>query len=288
MSATAQIGVIGGTGLYQVEGVKVLTEIRPETPWGLPSDAITICDVGGVPVAFLPRHGRGHRILPTEVNSHANIAALKAAGVEQIIAFSAVGSLKEEIAPLDFVVPDQVIDRTRLRRQTYFGDGVVAHAGFADPFCPRLRQNLLAAIQGLGIKVHTAATLVCMEGPAFSTKAESHLYRSWGGSCINMSALPEAKLAREAEICYAMVCMSTDYDCWRDETEHVSAEMIFQNLGKNAVNAARVIRATARTLAAAARSCSCAIATHKAVITAPEARPAETARKLKYILPDLF
>lgn len=288
MSAAAQIGVIGGTGLYQVEGVKVLTEVRPETPWGPPSDAIAICDVAGIPVAFLPRHGRGHRILPTEVNSHANIAALKSVGVRQIVAFSAVGSLKEEITPLDFVVPDQLIDRTRTRKNTYFGDGVVAHVGFADPFCPRLRQLLLADVQSAGVKVHAKATLVCMEGPAFSTKAESHLYRSWGGSCINMSALPEAKLAREAELCYAMVCMSTDYDCWREETEHVSAEMIFQNLAKNAASAARVIRAVPRSVAASRRECGCGTAARHGIITAPEARPRETAQRLKYIHPDLF
>lgn len=284
----AQIGVIGGTGLYQVEGVRVLTELRPETPWGPPSDAIAICDVGGIPVAFLPRHGRRHRILPTEVNSHANIAALKAIGVRQIVAFSAVGSLREEIAPLDFVVPDQLIDRTRARRNTYFGDGVVAHVGFADPFCPRLRRILLGEIEALGIRAHAEATLVCMEGPAFSTKAESHLYRAWGGACINMSALPEAKLAREAELCYAMVCMSTDYDCWREETEHVSAEMIFQNLAKNAANAGRAIRSIPRAVAAGTRSCGCSQAARKGIVTAPEIRPAETVRRLKYILPDLF
>ena len=288
MSASAQIGVIGGTGLYQVEGVKVLTEVRPDTPWGPPSDTIAVCDVGGIPVAFLPRHGKGHRILPTEVNSHANIAALKSVGVRQIVAFSAVGSLREEIAPLDFVVPDQLIDRTRVRKNSYFGDGVVAHVGFAEPFCPRLRQLLLGDVQAAGVKVHAKATLVCMEGPAFSTKAESHLYRSWGGSCINMSALPEAKLAREAELCYAMICMSTDYDCWREATEHVSTEMIFQNLARNAANAARVIRGFPRTVAAGQRSCGCGAAARHGIITAPEHRNPEAACRLKYILPDLF
>ncbi|HND55503.1 MAG TPA: MTAP family purine nucleoside phosphorylase, partial [Pirellulaceae bacterium] len=206
-STRASVGVIGGSGLYSIDELKVLGEVKPRTPWGLPSDAIVVGELSGVNVAFLPRHGRGHRLLPTEVPSRANIAALKSIGVRSIVAFSAVGSLKAELKPQHFVVPNQIIDRTRHRPSTFFGDGVVGHVVFADPFSVPLSDLVHAHAVKLGLVVHKDISLVCMEGPAFSTRAESHLYRSWGAGLINMSALPEAKLAREAEISYAMVCM---------------------------------------------------------------------------------
>jgi 5'-methylthioadenosine phosphorylase len=201
----ARIGVIGGSGLYRMEGLEDVRELSLETPFGKPSDVITIGRLSGTPMAFLPRHGRGHRLMPTEVPVRANIHAMKQLGVERLISISAVGSLREEVRPLDLVVPDQIIDRTRLRENTFFGDGIAAHISFADPFCPELSSQLATAARVTGATVHEGGTCVVMEGPAFSTKAESQLYRGWGASIIGMTALPEAKLAREAEICYAML-----------------------------------------------------------------------------------
>lgn len=285
--ANASIGIIGGSGLYQIEGIKVIEEITVRTPWGYPSDSLVIAEIGGVRTAFLPRHGRGHVLLPHEINYRANIAALKMIGVEKIIAFSAVGSLREEIRPLDFVLPSQVIDRTRGRVSTFFGEGIAAHVGFADPFCGSLDDVIAPAAAEAGLKLHTGETLVCMEGPAFSSRAESNLYRSWGAGVINMSTLPEAKLAREAEMCYAVVCMSTDYDCWKVDEEHVSVEMVVANLNKNAVNARALIKAIVPR-AAGIGHCSCNEASRYAVITAKERWNKKQAKRLHSILPEYF
>ena len=285
----ARIGVIGGSGLYDIPGARVLAEVRPRTAWGSPSDAITLVEIGGMPVAFLPRHGRGHRLLPGEVNGRANIAALKQLGVEQVVAFSAVGSLKESLAPLDFVVPAQLIDRTRHRPDTFFGDGVVGHVAFADPFCPRIAGRALAAIRAAALPGgHGDETLVCMEGPLFSTRAESHLYRSFGAGLINMSALPEAKLAREAELCYALVCMVTDYDCWREGGSDVDIQMVIANLTANAQRARDLLPALLQGVGAQPRDCRCGEASRFAVITAPERQPAAARKRLATLLPRYF
>ncbi|MSR47086.1 MAG: S-methyl-5'-thioadenosine phosphorylase [Planctomycetes bacterium] len=284
-----KIGVIGGSGLYEIPGAKRLAEIRAKTPWGAPSDAIAVVELDGVPVAFLPRHGRGHSVLPSEVNGRANLAALKQLGVEQVVAFSAVGSLKEELAPLDFVVPSQLIDRTRHRPDTYFGGGIVGHVAFADPFCPRLAAQLEVAIREAKLPGGRGGeTLVCMEGPQFSTRAESQLYRSFGAGLINMSALPEAKLAREAELCYALVCMVTDYDCWRDGGSDVDIQMVIGNLSRNAERARGLLPLLLPRIAAATRTCGCPDASRHAVITAPERQPAATRARLASILPRYF
>ncbi|MFQ5925162.1 MAG: S-methyl-5'-thioadenosine phosphorylase, partial [Dehalococcoidia bacterium] len=221
----AKIGVIGGSGLYQIEGMTDIEEVRVRTPFGEPSDAITIGDLEGKRIAFLPRHGRGHPISPTELPARANIYALKSLGVEWIVSVSAVGSLNEEICPLDLLIPDQLIDRTKSRVNSFFGGGLVAHVAFADPFCPVLSDILYEAALDSGARVRKGGTYVVMEGPLFSTKAESNLYRSWGASIIGMTALPEAKLAREAEICYATLACITDYDCWHETEESVTIEM---------------------------------------------------------------
>jgi len=285
--AHAKIGIIGGTGLYEMDGVKVIDEVQVDTPWGKPNDSVTIAEIENRKVAFLARHGKGHRFLPNEVNNRANIAALKMIGVEEIIAISASGSLKEEIRPLDFVLPDQIIDRTWTRPSTFFGDGVAAHIGFAEPFCPRLHSQIKPAADMTGIKMHTGQTLLCMEGPAFSTKAESNMYRSWGCGVINMSTVQEAKLAREAEICYAVICMSTDYDCWHEVEEHVTIDMVIQNLRTNSEHARNLLKNLIRSMDGE-RSCACREASKYAVITAPEKRNPEQVRKLRAILPDYF
>jgi len=283
----ASVGIIGGSGLYEIEGVDVLEEIGMDTPWGSPSDTITIARIGGVTAAFLPRHGRGHFILPTEVNSRANIAALKMLGVGEIVAFSAVGSLKEEIRPRDFVLPSQIIDRTKDRPgSSFFGEGVVAHMSFADPFCGRLCRIIEPFIAARGLRVHTEETLVCMEGPAFSTRAESRLYRSWGAGIINMSVLPEAKLAREAEICYAMVCMATDYDCWKTDHADVTVDMVVGNLNANSAHAKALIKEIVPALGGGA-DCPCRSAMRYAVMTAPAKRDPATCAKLRTILPEI-
>lgn len=283
----ATVGIIGGSGLYEIEGVEILEEINMETPWGSPSDTITIAQIGGVRAAFLPRHGRGHFILPTEVNSRANIAALKMLGVREILAFSAVGSLKEEIRPRDFVIPSQIIDRTKDRpASSFFGEGVVAHMSFADPFCGRLSKIIEPFIAARGLRLHTDEMLVCIEGPAFSTRAESRLYRSWGAGIINMSVLPEAKLAREAEICYAMVCMATDYDCWKTDHADVTVDMVVANLNANSAHAKALIREIVPALGRG-EGCSCRSAMRYAVMTAPAKRNPETWAKIKTILPEL-
>ena len=269
---TARIGVIGGSGLYELPGARHVEEVPVETPFGRPSDAISIVEVEGHRVAFLPRHGKAHSILPSEVNSKANIAALKSVGVERVLAFSAVGSLKEELAPLDFVVPRQLIDRTRHRPDTFFGEGVVGHVAFADPFCAVSSSVVVEEIRAAGLPGGvTGETLVCMEGPLFSTRAESEWYRSMGAGLINMSALPEAKLAREAELCYALVCMVTDYDCWRQEDDDVDIQMVLENLRRNADGARSLLAALVPRLQALPR-CACQDACREAILT-PADRP---------------
>lgn len=275
----ATIGVIGGSGLYQMEGMTGVEEVRVKTPFGEPSDAITVGALGSTRVAFLPRHGRGHRISPTELPVRANIYALKSLGVEWIISVSAVGSLREEIRPLDLVIPDQLIDRTKSRVNTFFGGGLVAHVGFADPFCPVLSELLYQTAREQGATVHRGGTYVVMEGPLFSTRAESNLYRSWGASVIGMTALPEAKLAREAEICYATVACATDYDCWHESEEDVTIDMVIANLLKNVETSKSIVRNVTSRIPAQ-RHCLCATALASGIITARELIPEQTKRDL--------
>lgn len=266
----ATIGVIGGSGLYRMEGMTEVEEVAVQTPFGDPSDVITVGKVEGVSMAFLPRHGRGHRISPTEVPVRANIWALKSLGVEWLISVSAVGSLREQIAPRDLVIPDQVFDRTRSRVNSFFEGGIVVHCTFADPFCSTLSQLLLEAARELGdVKVHAGGTYVCMEGPLFSTRAESNTYRSWGMDIIGMTALPEAKLAREAELCYAMIACATDYDCWHETAESVTVEMVIGNLSANVANAQRILRSVAQKIPTGrnASTCECSSALATAIMT---------------------
>jgi 5'-methylthioadenosine phosphorylase len=277
--ATARIGVIGGSGLYAMDELVEVEEVRVSTPFGDPSDAITIGTVGGERVAFLPRHGRGHRILPADIPVRANIYALKSLGVQWVIAASAVGSLREDIAPTHMVIPDQIIDRTKNRISTFFTTGLVGHVSFAEPFCPLLSHLLAQAAEQAGATVHRGGTYICMEGPAFSTRAESNLYRSWGASVIGMTALPEAKLAREAELHYAMIAQSTDYDCWRPTEEVVTAALVAQTVAANI----ETVRRTLRTLIPAipyVGDSLCANALASAVQTAPEAVSADAVADL--------
>src|SRR6187431_1643003 len=242
----ATIGIIGGSGLYQMPELKEVEEVKVDTPFGSPSDAFIVGTLEGERVAFLPRHGRGHRFTPTEVPYRANIYGMKLLGVERLLSASAVGSLQEQYAPLDMVIPDQFFDRTRARahESTFFGDGIVAHVGFAHPVCSELGDVLATSCQSADVKMHRGGTYICMEGPAFSTKAESNVYRSWGMDVIGMTNLQEAKLAREAEICYVTIAMVTDYDCWHPEHEAVTVSEIIGNLVQNAENAAKVVAAT--------------------------------------------
>ncbi|MDH7489408.1 MAG: S-methyl-5'-thioadenosine phosphorylase [Anaerolineae bacterium] len=277
------VGVIGGSGVYEMEGLTQVEEIRVKTPFGDPSDAIIVGTLEGVRVAFLPRHGRGHYISPTELPARANIYALKSLGVQRIIAVSACGSMKEENAPLHIVIPDQIFDRTKARPSTFFGDGVVVHISFAEPFCPDMRQKLYAAAQKAGATVHKDGTMVVMEGPQFSTKAESRIYRSWGVDVIGMTALPEAKLAREAEICYATLALVTDYDVWHESEEPVTVEMIVQNLQRNVEMAKKIIRLAVPTLGKP-ETCPCPHALENAIITNLAKIPAATRQKLALLL----
>ena len=279
-----KIGVIGGSGLYDIDGLEDVTEVKPSTPFGEPSDVITVASLDGHRLAFLPRHGKGHRLLPTEVPSKANIAALKSLGVEKILSFSAVGSLCEEMAPRHFVVPDQLIDRTRHRPDTFFGDGIVGHVAFADPFANAMGKILYDCMGELDVTRHHGGTLICMEGPLFSTRAESETYRSVGAHLINMSALPESKLAREAGLEYGLVCMVTDYDCWHPDHDEVDIQMVIDNLVANAGNAKELLRKALPRIAAAPRDEAIANAAANAVITAPELRPAETVARLKGVI----
>ncbi|MBF6589914.1 MAG: S-methyl-5'-thioadenosine phosphorylase [Ktedonobacterales bacterium] len=269
---SARLAILGGSGLYQMDGLTIHDEVRPHTPFGDPSDAIAVGMLGNVPTAFLPRHGRGHQLSPSEVPSRANIYALKALGVEWILSVSAVGSLREDYAPLDLVIPDQLFDRTKMRPSGFFEGGVVAHVAFAEPFCPHLSGLLATASGDLGgTRAHRGGTYVCIEGPQFSTRAESRIYRQLGCDIIGMTALPEAKLAREAEICYATIACVTDYDVWRESEEQVTVEMVVANLARNVATAQRLLRAVAASLPAdrAAVSCGCASALRGAIMTPP-------------------
>ncbi len=280
----AQIGIIGGSGLYQMEGLTDVREISVETPFGKPSDNFIIGALENTRVAFLARHGRGHRILPTELPFRANIYALKLLGVERIISASAVGSLQEQYAPTDIVLPDQFFDRTRGRVSTFFGEGAVAHITFAHPVCDVLCSVIADAGESVGVKIHRGGTYLCMEGPAFSTLAESRLYRSWGMDVIGMTNLQEAKLAREAEICYSTMALVTDYDCWHPDHDAVTVEMIIEYLNKNSVNAQMIIRDAVRRLASTPRACKCGASLRHAILTQPSAIPAETKKKLAAII----
>ncbi len=277
------VGVIGGSGLYEMEGLTDVDYVDLDTPFGKPSDNVVIGTLDGIRVAFLPRHGRGHRINPTGIPARANIFALKTLGVRRIVSVSAVGSLKEEFAPLDLVVPDQLIDRTRSRVNTFFNEGIVAHIGFADPFCPQASAVIAAAGNEVGVPTHSGGTMVVMEGPAFSTRAESFMYRSWGADIIGMTALPEAKLAREAEICYATMAWITDYDCWHESEETVTVELVVQNLLQNVSNSREMLRRVIPQLGTAS-DCACNSALKDAIITAPEAVPEEVKQKLAPIV----
>ena len=280
----AQIGIIGGSGLYQMEGLGDVREVSVETPFGMPSDNLILGTLEGARVAFLARHGRGHRLTPTELPFPANIFAMKLLGVERIISASAVGSLQEQYAPTDIVIPDQFFDRTRGRVSTFFGEGAVGHITFAHPVCGDLGKVIGDAGESLGVKIHRGGTYLCMEGPAFSTLAESRLYRGWGMDVIGMTNLQEAKLAREAEICYATMALVTDYDCWHPDHDAVTVEMVIEYLNKNSINAQRIIRDSVKQLAGAPRQCKCGSAVKHAILTAPGAIPAETRRKLAPII----
>lgn len=278
----AKIGVIGGSGLYRMEGMTEIEEVRVETPFGQPSDVITVGEVEGISMAFLPRHGRGHRISPGDLPVRANIWALKSLGVEWVISVSAVGSLREHIAPRDLLIPDQLFDRTKSRVNSFFERGLVVHCTFAEPFCPTLSGLLVEAASELGdVKVHTGGTYVCMEGPLFSTRAESRAYRSWGMDVIGMTALPEAKLAREAELCYATIACITDYDCWHESEASVTVEMVISNLSANVTNAQRILRAVARKIPAerSANTCECPSALSTAILTDRASIPADLKEK---------
>jgi 5'-methylthioadenosine phosphorylase len=280
---TAEIGIIGGSGLYAMPGLTGVREHVVETPFGDPSDAFILGELEGRRVAFLARHGRGHRILPSELNFRANIYALKMLGVERILSVSAVGSLKEEHRPTDFVVPDQFIDRTFARVATFFGEGVVAHVGFGDPVCATVCSAIEQACAEVGVVGKRGGTYVCMEGPQFSTRAESDLYRSWGADVIGMTNLQEAKLAREAEICYATVAMVTDYDCWRVGHDDVTVEQVVAVMQRNADNAAKVVR-TAVARMPKERECACASALKFAIMTDRAAIPQAALERLGLLL----
>lgn len=276
------IGIIGGSGLYNIEGIKEVKSISVDTPFGKPSDNFTVGILEGRKVAFLPRHGKGHTILPSELNFRANIYGMKKLGVEHIIAVSAVGSMKEEIKPLDMVIPDQFFDRTRGRISTFFGEGIVGHVSFADPVCSTLANSLWNAAKSIGVHVHKGGTYLCMEGPLFSTRAESQVYRQWGVSVIGMTNLQEAKLAREAEICYSTLAMVTDYDCWHVSEEAVTLEMIIGNLNKNTETAKRILKAVIPKIEQK-RTCACTTAVQDAIVTHKDLIPESTKKKLDII-----
>src|SRR6266571_2390249 len=279
----AQIGIIGGSGLYSMPGLNDVRELRIRTPFGDPSDTMVLGTLEGKRVAFLARHGRGHRILPTEINFRANIYAMKLLGVERIISVSAVGSLQEELRPLEFLIPDQFFDRTNHRISTFFGNGLVAHVGFDKPTCAQLSSILADACERSGVKVHRGGTYVCIEGPQFSTLAEAHVHRQLRFEVIGMTNVTEAKLAREAEICYATAAMITDYDCWHPEHAAVTVEQIMGNLNKNTENAHRVVRQAVRMIPVQ-RNCKCGAALKHAMITDPKVVPAVTKKRLAAII----
>ena len=282
----ARIGIIGGSGLYQMPELTDVEELELQTPFGSPSDAFILGTLEGERVAFLPRHGRGHRFTPTEVPFRANIYAMKLLGVERILSASAVGSLQERYAPLDMVIPDQFFDRTRARAResTFFGDGIVAHVAFAHPVCGDLGDVLHESCKAAAVKVQRGGTYICMEGPAFSTVAESNVYRSWGMDVIGMTNLQEAKLAREAEICYATLALVTDYDCWHPGYDAVTVETVIEYLNKNVRNAQIIMREAVKRLSNKSRTCKCGSALKNAIFTAPNLWPEATTRKLEAII----
>src|SRR5881227_419400 len=283
---TAKIGIIGGSGLYQMPELKEIEEVSVDTPFGRPSDSFIVGTLEGERVAFLPRHARGHKLLPTELPFRANIYAMKLLGVERILSASAVGSLQERYAPLDMVIPDQFFDRTRARAQesTFFGGGIVAHVTFAHPVCGEVGDVLEQACKAADVKTHRGGTYICMEGPAFSTVAESNVYRSWGMDVIGMTNLQEAKLAREAEICYATLALVTDYDCWHPGHDAVTVETVIEYLNQNVLNAQTIIRESVKLLAGQSRECKCGSALKNAIFTAPNFWPKATATKLEAII----
>lgn len=284
-----KLGIIGGSGLYNMDGLTDVTEVRVETPFGNPSDSFIIGTLDAQRVAFLARHGRGHRLMPTELPFRANIYAMKKLGVERIISASAVGSLQEQYAPTDIVIPDQFFDRTRGRVSTFFGEGLVAHITFAHPICEHMAETMAgAAAKVEGLKLHRGGTYLCMEGPAFSTLAESRLYRQWGMDIIGMTNLQEARLAREAEICYVTLALVTDYDCWHPDHAAVTVEMVIEYLNKNSVNAQRLIREGARLLQSQPRTCKCGTALQHAILTSPDAVSAEATQRLSAIVGKYF
>ncbi len=278
-----EIGVIGGSGLYKMEGLERVEEVRMDTPFGPPSDQFIVGELKGRRIAFLPRHGRGHRVQPSDLNFRANIYGMKKLGVRRIISVSAVGSMKEGIHPKDIVIPDQFYDNTRQRISTFFGDGIVAHVSLADPVCPVLSGTLYKAAHVVGAKVHQGGVYLCIEGPQFSTRGESMIYKSWGVDIIGMTNATEAKLAREAEICYATIALVTDYDCWHHEEAAVTADAILEILNKNVETSKKIIRESVGSIPAD-RNCPCSTAMNNAIITAPESIPAETKERLKLII----
>lgn len=278
-----KIGVIGGSGLYQIEGMEKIKEVKVKTPFGNPSDAYICGTLKGQDMVFLPRHGRGHRILPSEINFRANIYGMKQLGVTRIISVSAVGSMKEKIKPGHMVVIDQFIDITRHRTSTFFGDGIVAHTMFADPICSDVAAALVSAAKKVKAKVHSGGTYVNMEGPQFSTRAESRLYREWGVDVIGMTNAPEAKLAREAEICYATLALSTDYDCWHEEEEDVTIEQVLEVMNNNVATSKKIISAAIRAVAKKPK-CGCQSAMMYSIITDPAAISQKKKKELKLII----
>ena len=277
------VGIIGGTGIYQMDSLSDVKEIDIDTPFGKPSAPIITGKLSDIGVAFIPRHGRGHIYSPSEIPALANIYALKTIGVRKILSISAVGSLKEEIKPLDLVIPDQIIDRTRYRTSTFFGNGVVAHVGMANPFCPEMSAVLKYSSENVGDTVHLGGTYVVMEGPQFSTKAESELYRSWGADVIGMTAMPEAKLAREAEICYCVLACATDYDCWLDSETPVTVDMVVNNLRKNVALSKSILSVVVPHMAKVS-NCVCGSALENSIITDPGMIPDEARMKLSLFL----
>lgn len=280
----ATLAMIGGSGLYSIPGLEDVEDVAVETPFGAPSDAIRIGGLGGERVAFLARHGRDHGLLPSEIDYRANVYALKSLGVERVVSVSAVGSMRERIHPREVVTPDQFIDRTQGRTATFFGGGVVAHVGLADPVCGELRGELTAAVAEADGTVHDGGTYVCIEGPGFSTRAESELYRSWGAAVIGMTNATEARLCREAELCYATLAMVTDYDCWHEDEDDVNVDALLENLRANAALAERVVTRVVERLAGGERGCACGTVLDTALLTPPDAVPDEARRRLEAVL----
>ncbi len=281
------VGVIGGSGLYEIEGLTDVREVKLETPFGVPSDSYVTGALGGAKMVFLPRHGRGHRLLPSEVNYRANIYGMKTLGVEHIISVSAVGSMKEEIVPGHIVIPDQFFDRTQGKRaSTFFGDGVVGHVQFADPVCPDLSPLLAEAARNVGATVHQGGTYICIEGPNFSTRAESNIYRSWGVDIIGMTNIPEARLAREAEICYGTVALATDYDCWHEGHDDVSVDAVIAIIQQNVATARNIIKSATELIVKQRqqRMCPCAEALKFAIMTDKSLIPNKTREALEPII----